>query len=148
LKCRELLTRFPGRKASESREIKNRKTFPCGIKIAGLAFLRIRVTARFLSGIPHPHLLGVCRPNLLFLSFDLFIRQFPFSILCATCAQAFAGMCNSCAANQLIASAKGPIYLKSAGSHFGMTFALRLQTAESATVPLRLKHKKINNHQI
>ena len=28
--------------------------------------INIRVAARFFSGVPHPHLLGVCCPNFLF----------------------------------------------------------------------------------
>jgi hypothetical protein len=28
--------------------------------------LSVRVTARFFSGVPHPHLLGVCHPDILF----------------------------------------------------------------------------------
>jgi hypothetical protein len=40
-------------------------------KESGIAILRqifdlIRVTARFFSGVLHPHLLGVCCPNLSF----------------------------------------------------------------------------------
>jgi hypothetical protein len=35
--------------------------------IAILAQNLIRVTARFFSGVLHPHLLGVCCPNLSFL---------------------------------------------------------------------------------
>jgi hypothetical protein len=33
-------------------------------KLRGEAiFYHVRVAARFFSGVPHPHLLGVCRPN-------------------------------------------------------------------------------------
>jgi hypothetical protein len=35
--------------------------------VAILAQNLIRVTARFFSGVLHPHLLGVCCPNLFFL---------------------------------------------------------------------------------
>jgi len=28
----------------------------------------VRVTVRFFRGIPHPHLLGVCRPDIFYIS--------------------------------------------------------------------------------
>ena len=31
----------------------------------------IRVAVRFFSGVPHPHLLGVCYPDILIFSFGL-----------------------------------------------------------------------------
>jgi hypothetical protein len=40
--------------------------------------LLIRAAARFFSGIPHPHLLGVCCPNLL--SADSRFHTFPLSV--------------------------------------------------------------------
>jgi hypothetical protein len=63
--------------------------FPCKIdKVQGandkcidIPFLKrnitnIRVAARFFSGVPHPHLLGVCCPNFLFpVATEIFPRK-------------------------------------------------------------------------